>query len=53
MIHIYVDAELAKQIENFRFKHRFTSQSETARWLMRHALEAKPVPLDKTERSTR
>jgi len=33
-----------KRLEDFRFKHRFESRSEAARWLMKAALDAKLAP---------
>ena len=44
MIHMRLDQTLLKRLDDFRFKHRFESRSEAARWLMKAALEAKLVP---------
>ena len=41
---IRVDGSLAKEIEDFRFEHRFFSRSETVRWLLQYALRQKPKP---------
>jgi metal-responsive CopG/Arc/MetJ family transcriptional regulator len=39
-----LDRALLKRLDDFRFKHRFESRSEAARWLMKLALDQKPVP---------
>jgi metal-responsive CopG/Arc/MetJ family transcriptional regulator len=44
MMHMRLDVPLLKRLDDFRFKYRFESRSETARWLMKHALDQKPVP---------
>ena len=44
MIHMRVDASLLKRLDDFRFKQRFESRSEAARWLMKAALDAKLAP---------
>jgi metal-responsive CopG/Arc/MetJ family transcriptional regulator len=44
MIHLRIDQALLKKLDDFRFKHRFESRSETARWLMKAALDAKLAP---------
>lgn len=43
-INIQFDEELLQQIDDFRFKFRFTSRTEAIRWLIRFALEQKPKP---------
>jgi len=47
MVHMRLDRTLLKRLDDFRFKHRFESRSEAARWLMKLALDQKPVPTDK------
>jgi metal-responsive CopG/Arc/MetJ family transcriptional regulator len=47
MVHMRIDRALLKRLDDFRFKHRFESRSEAARWLMKLALDQKPVPTDK------
>jgi len=44
MVHMRLDQALLKRLDDFRFKHRFESRSEAARWLMRAALDAKLAP---------
>ncbi|MGA2268138.1 MAG: hypothetical protein ABSH44_06665 [Bryobacteraceae bacterium] len=39
-----LDQALLKRLEDFRFRHRFQSRSEAARWLMKAALDAKLAP---------
>jgi metal-responsive CopG/Arc/MetJ family transcriptional regulator len=44
LVHMRLDRPLLKRLEDFRFKHRFESRSEAARWLMKAALDAKVMP---------
>jgi metal-responsive CopG/Arc/MetJ family transcriptional regulator len=44
MVHMRLDVPLLKRLDDFRFKHRFESRSEAARWLLKRALDQKPVP---------
>jgi len=44
LVHMRLDQALLKRLEDFRFKHRFESRSEAARWLMKAALDAKLAP---------
>jgi metal-responsive CopG/Arc/MetJ family transcriptional regulator len=44
MIHMRFDAPLLKRMDDFRFKNRFESRSDAARWLLKFALDQKPVP---------
>jgi metal-responsive CopG/Arc/MetJ family transcriptional regulator len=44
MVHMRVDQSLLKRLDDFRFKRRFGSRSEAARWLMKAALDAKLAP---------
>jgi metal-responsive CopG/Arc/MetJ family transcriptional regulator len=50
LTHLFIDENLVKSIDNFRFKHRFENRSETVRWLVRYALDAKAVPPPPEER---
>lgn len=52
LVHHYLDAALVKRLEDYRFKHRFESQSATIRFLLEYAVSKKPVPpKPKAERS--
>lgn len=44
LVHMRLDQALLKRLDDFRFKHRFESRAEAARWLMKHALDQKPAP---------
>jgi metal-responsive CopG/Arc/MetJ family transcriptional regulator len=44
LVHMRLDRALLKRLDDFRFKHRFESRSEAARWLMKAALDAKMTP---------
>ena len=46
MVHMRMDEALLKRLDDFRFKHRFESRSEAARWLMKLALNRRPIPTD-------
>ncbi len=41
---IRLEESLAKELEDFRFEHRFFNRSETVRWLLQWALRQKPKP---------
>jgi hypothetical protein len=45
MVHMRLEAALLRQLDDFRFKHRFESRSQTARWLLEWALSKKPSPM--------
>ena len=47
MIHLRIDQALLRKLDDFRFKKRFESRSEAARWLMKAALDAKLAPKGK------
>jgi hypothetical protein len=47
LIHMLMDQPLLKRLDDFRFKHRFESRSEAARWLINWALDQKPKPEQK------
>jgi metal-responsive CopG/Arc/MetJ family transcriptional regulator len=51
MLHIMLDQGFLKRLDDFRFKHRFQSRSEAARWLMKLALDQKPKPESGEERA--
>jgi metal-responsive CopG/Arc/MetJ family transcriptional regulator len=46
LVHMKIDLNLLKRLDDFRFKHRFESRSEAARWLLIWALDQKPRPED-------
>jgi metal-responsive CopG/Arc/MetJ family transcriptional regulator len=48
MIHMRMDQSILKRLDDFRFKHRFQSRSDAARWLLNWALDQKPKPEDRT-----
>ena len=48
MVHMRVERQLLKGLDDFRFKHRFQSRSEAARWLLEWALQQKPKPEGKS-----
>lgn len=53
LVHHYIDANLVKKLEDYRFRHRFESQSATIRFLLEYAISKKPVPPKKTERAAK
>ena len=44
LVHMRLESELLKRLDDFRFKHRFQTRTETARWLIDWALKQKPTP---------
>ena len=50
MVHMRLDLPLLKRLDDFRFKNRFESRSEAARWLLKFALDQKPAPPKGEER---
>jgi hypothetical protein len=44
MVHMRLEPELPKGLEDFRFKHHFQTRTEAARWLLSWALKQKPKP---------
>jgi metal-responsive CopG/Arc/MetJ family transcriptional regulator len=44
LVHMRLDQTLLKRLDDFRFRYRFESRSEAARWLMKTALDAKLAP---------
>ena len=43
-ISLLLDESVLKDIDDFRFKHRFPSRTEAIRWLIEFALKQKPKP---------
>jgi hypothetical protein len=43
-VNILFDDELLKRIDDFRFKNRFPSRTESVRWLVDRALKQKLAP---------
>ena len=43
-VNVLFDESLLKRVDDFRFKHRFASRTETVRWLLDWALKQKPTP---------
>jgi hypothetical protein len=48
MIHMRMDQSILKRLDDFRFKHRFESRSDAARWLLNWSLDQKPKPEART-----
>jgi hypothetical protein len=44
MVHMRIEPNLLNRLDDFRFKHRFESRTEAARWLLNWALDQKPKP---------
>ena len=43
MVHMLLEQNLLKRLDDFRFKNRLESRSKAARWLLQWALDQKPV----------
>lgn len=43
-MHFVIDPALLKRIDDFRFKHRFTTRAAAIKWLLAWALKQKPAP---------
>jgi hypothetical protein len=43
MVHMRLEEALLKRLDDFRFKQRFESRTEAARWLLDWALNQKPT----------
>jgi hypothetical protein len=43
-LHFVIEPALLKQLEDFRFKHRFPTRTAAIKWLLVWALKQKPVP---------
>lgn len=44
MLHLVVEEDLRERLDDFRFKHRFTSRSAAMKWLLNWALTQDPKP---------
>ncbi len=44
MKHLLIDDELKEKLSEFHHKHRFRSESEAIRWLLKWALKQDPKP---------
>ena len=44
LVHILMDDAMLRKLDDFRFKHRFESRTESVRWLLKAALDAKLAP---------
>ena len=42
-VHMLFEPELLKRIDDFRFKNRFESRTESIKWLLDWALNQKPA----------
>jgi len=43
-VNVLFDQKLLSRVDDFRFKHRFTSRTEALRWLIKAALDSKVTP---------
>ncbi len=43
-VHMLFEKQLLKRLDDFRFRHRFESRTDTIKWLLAWALDQKPVP---------
>jgi len=43
-VHLLLEKPLLKRVDDFRFKGRFESRTDTIRWLLKAALDAKLTP---------
>lgn len=51
MVHIRMEMELLKRLDDFRFEQRFFNRSDAVRWLLDWALQQKPkAPKTQAER---
>jgi metal-responsive CopG/Arc/MetJ family transcriptional regulator len=48
---IRFEESLTKELEDFRFEHRFLSRSETVRWLLQWALRQKAEAAEDASRT--
>lgn len=44
LLHIALDPELIRRIDDYRFTHRFVSRTATIVWLLEWALSQNPKP---------
>jgi metal-responsive CopG/Arc/MetJ family transcriptional regulator len=42
-VNVLFDERILKDIDDFRFKHRFPSRTEAIRWLIARSLKRKPM----------
>lgn len=50
LIHMLIDEDLLKRIDDFRFQHRFQSRTAAVRWLVLWALQQAPTPAETDDR---
>ena len=43
-VHVLLEKDLLKRLDDFRFKQRFDTRAATIRWLLEAALKAKLAP---------
>ena len=48
-VHILLEKDLMKRIDDFRFKHRFQTRAAVIRWLLDAALRVKLTPKMESE----
>lgn len=46
LLHIALEPELIRRIDDYRFQHRFVSRTATIVWLLEWALRQNPKPPD-------
>jgi len=44
LLNFVIDPQLLKRVDDFRFKHRFSTRAAAIKWLIDWALSQKPVP---------
>jgi hypothetical protein len=44
MVHLRLEETLIRQLEDFRFRHRFPTRTAAVKWLLRAALQRKLAP---------
>lgn len=44
ILNFVVDPAMLKQVDDFRFRHRFASRAAAVKWLLDFALKQKPEP---------
>jgi hypothetical protein len=49
LLNFYVDCDLLKRLDDFRFKNRFESRAAAIKWLLDWAMRQKPVPESKDD----
>jgi hypothetical protein len=43
LLHFIIEPALLKRLDDFRFKHRFTTRAAAIKWLLSWALDQKPT----------